>query len=462
MATREKIWMRIMLALPVFIVIFVAVRSNSQTVKIWDGDNASQTDNYAYINPTPGEIPVVASSPWVDGRPSSLDEIEDIRNCGFNCVLSLTSLSHFNKVDPLLRKAGLKIILGLPEFSTDKWRAIIDTLKYNPVIGAWRVTDEPRVEDFSHVEILYEELQRTDSTHLPYVNLVGPGGGKNYFGKNGTFQTYIEDFQREFKPGVWSYDFYPIKLSDGKFIVDYASFYKAFELFSGVSVATGRPFWAYCQTMAFSNKYYERPPATVATLSFEAFSALGYGAKGLVYWTYCMRKSNDHETYKSALVDLDCKKSDAWYAAQQVNQEIKALTHVFLNTSYGGTWHTGSNQPAMCKKFVPGTECLLNVKGGGKGYQISRLYDAGNNYLVIVNKDVENKQKLTLTFDKSYEVTSLTPEKVGKEYKIVEKKLKNSYKTTLNPGRYLILRYKNNVKIRLLLRESHLDSRSQD
>ena len=193
--------------------------------------------------------------------------------------------------------------------------------------------------------------------------------------------------------------------------------------------------------MAFANSFVEKPAANLAYLSFEAFSALGYGAKGLVYWTYCLRESNDREKYFSALVDLNFNKSVAWYAAQQVNQEIKALTDVFLNTEYEETWHTGQIIPSECRRLLPYTECIVKLKSGKIGFQISKLVSGDTSYLVIVNKDVENSQKISIAVDKQYEIVNLRPQKSELGYKIGEEKLKNHYSTTLDPGRYLILRY---------------------
>lgn len=440
MAFRIKTVMGLMACITFSVIMIISLKINSQTISQNDLNYIGKADNYPYINPTSGEFPIVASSPWVDEKTTTVSRLEDVKACGFNCVLTFTTLSRFRKVEPLLRKTNLKIIAGLPEFSSVEGCGVVDTLKKYEVVGGWKVCDEPKEKDFGEIFKLYERIAEGDPNHMAYINMIGPGN-KGVYGSCPDYYSFLIKYQQIIHPALLSYDLYPISVKEGKVKVDYSLFYEGFETNAKIATMIGRPFWAYCQSMSFKNSFVERPAANLAYLSFEAFSALGYGAKGLVYWTYCLRKSNDKETYYSALVDLDYNKSKAWYAAQQVNLEIKALTDVFLNTAYGGTWHTGSNQPAICKKFVPGTECLLNVKGGAKGYQISKLYDDSSNYLVIVNKDVENKQKLTLTFDKRYEVVTMMPEKVDEGYRIVEKKMKNSYKTTLNPGRYLIIRY---------------------
>lgn len=398
-------------------------------------------ENLPYINPTPGEIPIVASSAWLDEEPASLSRLSDVKACGFNVTLAATTLSYFNTVSPYLKKLGLKAIVGFPEFSSLTGRSIIDTLKNNPVIGGWRICDEPRAEEFSKWKKVYDYVAQADPTHIPYINLVGPEAGSYFLGECKNFQTFLNEFQHIFKPAVWSYDTYPISVKNGKLNINYGNFYEAFEIFSKLSKITQRPFWAYCQSMSYKNKSIERPAATLSYLSFEAFSALGYGAKGIVYWTYSQRRSHGPSAYLSALVDLNGKKTKAWYAARQVNGEIQALKDVFLNTQYVDTWHTGGDIPSVSKRFFGNHGCLKTISGGNKGFQISLLESVNFSYIVIVNKDVQKNQKINISFLDNYAITLLTPTESGENYIIKEKNLSGTFKQTIAPGRYLILRY---------------------
>ena len=311
-----------------------------------EGFITGHIENHPYISPTPGEITIVASSPWVTANPVSQKQLQDIRDCGFNTVLSLTDVKQFRRVAPMLEKAGLKAIVGFGDFTNERGKALIDTMRHNPVIGGWRLSDEPKEVDFAGLQKWYDNICAADPDHMCYVNMVGPEGGKRFFGDCPDYVAFLSKFQEMFHPSVWSYDLYPIYEKGGRLYVNYDQFYESLEIFSHISEVTRRPFWAYCQSMAFTNGTITKPAANLGYLSFEAMSALGYGAKGLVYWTYCLRKSGDKERYLSALVDLDYKKSPAWYAARQLNGEIKALESFLLNAKYIGTRHTGQNIPA--------------------------------------------------------------------------------------------------------------------
>ena len=125
-------------------------------------------------------------------------------------------------------------------------------------------------------------------------------------------------------------------------------FYEDLEASSRIASLTHRPFWAYCMSMSHQLSYDETsgegvlyPEATLGSLRFEAFSALAYGAQGIIYWTYC-QIYNDAIHY-SALINQQGEKSESWYYAKQVNGEIKALTDVFLGCTLMRVRHTGND-----------------------------------------------------------------------------------------------------------------------
>lgn len=429
------------LILLLLLVILHAENGSSQlTSQSLETLSSSNLVNQPYISPTPGQFPIIASSPWVDGRPTSVEDLSQVKDCGFNAILSYVSLPYFIKAAPLLQEAGLKAIVGFPEFATPAGPSIVDTLKHNPVIGAWRFSDEPREINFDNLAPLCRNIEVADTAHMAYINLVGSEAKEYFLGSCPDFPAFINEFQKDFKPGVWSYDLYPITKRDGKISVAYQNFYESLEIFSKISSLTQRPFWAYCQSMAFSHGGVEKPAANLAYLSFEAMSAIGYGAKGLVYWTYYQRPSNE-TTFISALKNLDGEITPAWYAARQLNLEIQALSPILLNASHTGTWHSGNQIPPMCREFKQSFECLSSVTPSAIGVQLSFLHDGDNSYLIVVNKDVGNSQKIALQFLSGYNISQIEPIYKKGVVSLKQRKSKGKVTKTLLPGRYLIFRY---------------------
>ncbi len=209
-----------------------------------------------------------------------------------------------------------------------------------------------------------------------------------------------------------------------------------------MSKECGTPFWAYCQSMSFKNKDVQRPAATVPYLRFEAFSALAYGAQGIVYWTYGQRLSTKNEAYLSALVNLDGDKTPAWYAARQVNNEIKALNDVFYNSRLVDCRHTGDILYRDTKKLSGTFGPLKHIVSGKEGVMVSHLKTNGNDYLIIVSRDPFSSQTVRLNFD-DVKVEELTVSSSGNNYSVRKKKINGSVKRSLSPGGYLVFNWNN-------------------
>ena len=112
-------------------------------------------------------------------------------------------------------------------------------------------------------------------------------------------------------------------------------------------------------------------------LRYEAFTALAYGAQGIVYWTYGQRIPTPQEDYQSALVNLNGKKTATWYAAKKVNAEIRKFNNIFYGCEMKMVRHTGD-------KIYAGTQALSGEIGpfkslasGGAGVVVSYIENNG-------------------------------------------------------------------------------------
>ena len=230
MPMKKSFFFKLPLMIGAFMILMISIRIKSETV---DSDKSifiEQPENYPYINPVPGEIAIIASSPWIGKKVPAAEEMRAIRECGFNCVLSLATVSYFKKVEPLMKEVGLKAIMGFPEFEQDSGRDVVNLLKGSEVIGGWRVTDEPNEKDFGQIFKRYENIVQADTNHLAYINLVGPGN-PSFYGDCSDYNSFLMKYQQVFHPSVLSYDMYPVSIKDGKIKVDYYRFYEALETY---------------------------------------------------------------------------------------------------------------------------------------------------------------------------------------------------------------------------------------
>ena len=170
-------------------------------------------------------------------------------------------------------------------------------------------------------------------------------------------------------------------------------------------------------------------------MRLEAFSALAYGAQGLVYWFYGYRQNSDTEKYIICPTDINGNKTIIWNRVQTVNKEIKKYNDIFYGCTVKdiivGTNTYSGNGPV---------ESLISSNGD---ILVSNISNNGYEYLVIVSSDAVNSKKVNLKFTKDYNKSYLVSEmtsnfnfrpEVGADVlsRIID----------LEPGGYAILRWK--------------------
>lgn len=388
---------------------------------------------YYKNNPTPGEITILASSPIPSGLEGTHQSYQDIVECGFNLGMEAGDISYFKKQFEAIGDLNFKYLIDNAEIRTAKRKEWIDEFKDSKYFGGWKFKDEPKFEDLEKLSKEYKILYDANPNTFIYINLIG-GINKIFTGEIKTYPEYLDLIQKKFNPEVWSYDQYPIEIKNGKVRANLESFYYDFECFRNISLRTKRPFWAYCLSMAFENKNEKKPAATEPYLRFEAFSALAYGAQGIVYWTYGQRKSNNVEKYLSALVNMDGKKTKAWYAAKKVNGEIKKFNNVFYGCEVKEIKHTGDKLYRGTRKLDGEYGPFKIVRSGEAGVIVSLIENQGEKYVVIVSRDIFKKQKITLELKPNLGLMNISSDKQ------ITYSWRKDVKITLDKGGYVILK----------------------
>lgn len=362
----------------------------------------SARPNRPYISPTPGRIPIMASSLCLYGTLPTQKEIADFRDCGFDALIQDNKEELYDSLFSLLEGSGIGLFASANALrgpSVEKCRDFMERYKNNPVLVGWEFRDEPKFADLGMLKDIFNVMTETDPHHLIHLNVVGEMA-KDYVGPDTPdIASYLDTLQNCFAPGVWSYDVYPIKILDnnGVVIVEYDKFYSDLEIFSKMAARTGRPFWAYCQGVGFRQGRICKPVPKEEYLRFEAFSALAYGAQGIIYWTYrqCRDVPSINFQYLEGCIDINGNKTKVWNAAKKVNNEIKKYNDVFLGARLVDVVHMGTTlykdtRRVESRSFGP----LRNIRSGKAGVMMSLLNNNGRQYLVIVNHDVINKEKI--------------------------------------------------------------------
>jgi hypothetical protein len=158
------------------------------------------------------------------------------------------------------------------------------------------------------------------------------------------------------------------------------------EVMSAEAKKANKPLWAFVLSTAHKNFDFPYPVPTRNDLRLQAYSDLAYGAQCIQYFTYDFVGNKGWE----APLASDRTKTETYNIVKAMNEEIKALSPVFLNAKMIWVAHTGEI-PAGCieqdKSKLPAVFHSLDIKGG-KGSLVSLMEKGNDNFLVIINHDI--------------------------------------------------------------------------
>lgn len=400
--------------------------------------NREQTDNLGsalYDSIFQNIFPIIASHPVPAGLIPMQESFQTLKDCGFNTISYALSSNNIDRAVSIAKETGIKMILRTGSLLHPEGEDIVKKYRNTDEIIGWYLKDEPAYEELDTVKFYYDKIKELSPDKLVYINLIGDAI-KKYIGSSNSYSDYLNYFQKEFHPTIWSYDCYPISEVNGQIKVNYNLFYSNLEYFRSISDMTHRPFWAYCQCMEYKNTRLYRPKCTVPYLRFEAFSALAYGAQGIIYWAYAQQASK-YDSFLSAPINIEGEKTEEWHFVQKVNREISAFAQIFKGALIIDCRHTGNlfikNTRTFSNNFWPLAAC----KSGREGVLLSLLKNSEGYYLIIVNHDIINNQTISLSFQEGIKGSELTLLDDGR---LQQQNFSKQFDKDITPGGYTIIK----------------------
>ena len=118
----------------------------------------------------------------------------------------------------------------------------------------------------------------------------------------------------------------------------------------------GLEFWSFIQTCRF----LENVTPTPEQVSWQVFTNLAYGAKGLLYFTYATVTHDPATGFGPAMADTDGTLTPRYYAAQRVNRYLEEVGNTLLSLRHCGVKFYGYR----CKDTAGAFAGLKDVAGG--------------------------------------------------------------------------------------------------
>ena len=301
-------------------------------------------------------------------------------------------------------------------------QSVLNTLKsYSSFLGL-SIVDEPGYKAFQDMtnarDTLKDMTGENSDEYLYHVNLLPNWTlGKhlyNYKAKNEensstvyenyTYEQYLSDYMRIYKPQVLSYDFYPIvggqsALKDG--------YFENLSIIRETALEANIPFWTFVQTCAWDEG--QRLP-TQSELLWNVNTCLAYGAKGIEYFCGVEPSAGENEYFEGSLFYKDGSHVPVVYdSALLANEQIQAVDEVLMCARSKGVIFVG-DMPALSDgtngKMTPSAKDVL--KGYNELTSVSAFhaligcfnYD-GKTAFYVVNNSVNDSDTVILQFNQT-------------------------------------------------------------
>lgn len=410
-----------------------------------------------YISPSDGKICVVAYHPFPSNKIPNQSLLLTIKECGFDLVCNELDESTIKLTMDELVKVGLESILNCEKYIFEEGHEIFD-LYYEPFgafgnlegIKGWYFFKNPSFGQLSDPEdyLRYgwnefkdNEIKEKNLNQIVIIDLCGYPNQSLMEGN--TYNDYMNEFQSNFLPSMWSYDFNPISIKGGTLFMDFDTFYFDLEAYALRSKLFNRPFWATCHCASFKEGDFIYP-VKEEYIRYEVFSALAYGAKGLKFDSYFQPEDSKSRKFISAPIDANGNKTVIWDSLQKIIKEISAYNNIFAKGEFIECVHTvnqfkGTSKYDTYYSFGP----AIKIESSGIGFLVSHIFSDGLDYMILVNHDIQNPQTATIFFADYWTVRMVKTNSYGYILNLpIPKDQTKGLSLEVPPGAYYIFSWK--------------------
>lgn len=251
---------------------------------------------------------------WVS--PQTDDDLDaryaEIAEANFTFVIGLCGAKNPPPAVEQLKmceKHGLKALVHLD-------RQDLNALPDGPACWGYSIVDEPDASRFPALRKAVDALRQARPGRLGYINLFPNYANAGQLGTP-TYDEHVSRFIREVQPDVLSMDHYPIFRPGGDGRDNYC---RNLEVMRRESIAGGIPFWNFFNSMP----YGPHTDPTEAQLRWQIFTALAYGAKGLMYFCYWTPRGAEFPK-GGAILTADGRRTRHYDEARRLNARLKNL-----------------------------------------------------------------------------------------------------------------------------------------
>ncbi len=257
-----------------------------------------------------------------------------------------------------------------------------------PGFGGFYVVDEPyNPSPYARIENALKDIcpdARVNVNFLP-INCYG-SSIEGYLRQLCDYAGLLE------APGVLSLDCYCFPNGGG---VDEMNLFLNYEAIRRAGLTTGCDTAVYVQSVGMIGGFNYRRPSE-ADLRYNMMSALAYGVKEIQFFTFGSPGTQDF-TYTDGLIDINCEPTELFYSVCGINKKIHTIGTHLASCDAKQVYHS-VNTTDGAYDILP-EELFVKAGDGDVIVSLMEEREGDGEYVMVVNKDIINSQKLTLTFD---------------------------------------------------------------
>lgn len=341
---------------------------------------------------------------------TTLARYEEIADAGFNTVLPPCSgpiTRDLNRqILQFCAQLGLEAIIADPRLdaaqaaapgSTDFAAAldgVVRDYSASPALLGYFLRDEPAAAQFPQLAAMSRGLEVRDPGRLPYINLFPSYATPAQLGTP-TYPDYVSGFLQIVHPPLLSYDHYALLTSGER-----PDYFVNLETVRRSAMQAGIPF---ADILLVTPHGPYRDPSE-ADLRWQIYSALAYGARGILYFTYWTPDYGSVPFY-DAILDAQGRRTAHYAEVQRLNGELNALGPLLAQLHSTGVYHSGALPDGT--QGVSGDGLVQAVDGDA----VIGLFDGprsvpagagvalppAGGYMLLANRDPQNAATLRVT-----------------------------------------------------------------
>ena len=377
---------------------------------------------------------------WCGPAEFTQETVAQVVNANFNVVM-VGSRSH----DDMIKALDLCQANSIKGFIVDqriynnnhdieKYKANLDAVMKDyaghPALWGYYVKDEPNSSQFDELARINQYLLQKDPKHVPFINLLPTYASDKQLG-NFSYDAHVDEYLRVVQPRMLSYDHYAL-FTNAPLRTDY---FKNLEIIRRQGIKHNTPFNSILLSVPHGPY---RDPSEI-DLRWQVNTALAYGAKGIMYFTY-ITPHDDNWNFHDAIIDQNGKPTAKYEWAKKINGEVKKLAPTLMKLSSVAVYHTGTIPRDA--KALPEGGLIAKVDGGE--FVVGQFNSTDSSrYAMFVNKSFDKTTDAKIVFSQPVALYEVNPA-TGRERKVIVNDIagNSTWSASFKPGQQRLVRIK--------------------